>query len=170
MRTVVFLAGLLIAGSAIQAQTVDLFRTDPIGYFQGKNASGWIGSGMYFQVNYTDTLFFARDSSGEGLTVRRVLVNADKGATISRGTGHIVPAPGDSIFAVRWNEKSYPAVNGIMRWLEGQWVVSFDGEWKDWTIRIRQDAPGSLVAAAARMIPGFRPVELTAMTYRAVGK
>lgn len=170
MKTLVFLAGMLLTATATEAQTVDLFRNDPIGYFQGKTSSGWIGTGMFFQSNYSDTLHFAADSSGKGLTIRRVLVNADKGAAISRGTGHILPAPGDSVFVVRWSEKSYPAVNGVMRWLEGQWVVSFDGEWKEWTIRIRQDQPGALVAAVARMIPGFRPVELSAMTYRAIAK
>jgi hypothetical protein len=157
----------LIASTA-HAQTVDLFRNDPIGYFSGRSSSSWVGSGAFFQTNYTDTLHFGSDSTGAGLSVRRVLVNADKGVAISRGTGHIIPVPRDSIFAVRWSEKSYPAVNGVMRWQEGQWVISFDGEWKEWSIRVRQDEPGSVVAAAARMIPGFRPVELTAMTYRSI--
>jgi len=166
-KLILLVVWVLIASTA-QAQTVDLFRNDPIGYFSGRSSSGWVGSGAYFQTNYSDTLHFAPDSTGKGLSVRRVLVNADKGVAISRGTGHIIPIPGDSIFAVRWNEKSYPAVNGVMRRQEGQWVISFDGEWKEWSIRVRQDTPGLLVAAAARMIPGFRPVELTAMTYNAI--
>ncbi len=156
----------MLSAGAVQAQVFDLFRNDPIGYFGGKNASAWVGAGDYFQTNYTDTLVFSADSTGDGLNIRRVLVNADKGAAISRGTGHLVPVPGDSVYALRWTEKSYPPVNGLMRWDDGQWVISFDGEWKEWSIRVRQDDPGSLVAAAARMIPGFRPVELTAMTYR----
>lgn len=170
MKTLVFLAGMLIATTASEAQTVDLFHNDPIGYFKGKGSTGWIGSGMFFQANYTDTLFFSADSTGKGLKIRRVLVNADKGAAISRGTGQILLVPGDSVYAVRWSEKSYPPVNGVMRWLEGQWVVSFDGEWKEWTIRIRQDQPSALQAAVARMIPGFGPVELSSMTYRAIAK
>ena len=170
MKTLVILAGMLMTATASEAQTIDVFRNDPIGYFKGKSTSGWVGSGMFFQANYTDTLFFSPDSTGKGLTIRRVLVNADKGAAISRGTGHILPAPGDSVYAVRWSEKSYPPVNGVMRWLEGQWVVSFDGEWKEWTIRIRQDQPSALLAAVARMIPGFGPVELSSMTYRAIAK
>lgn len=137
-------------------------------YFRSKAASKWVGAGVYFQVNYTDTLHFSPDSTGAGLMVRRVLVNADKGTAVSRGTGIVLPQSGDSVFTVRWSEKSYPQVNGAMRWQEGQWIVSFDGEWKEWTIRIRQDQPGSLVAAAARLIPGFGPVELTAMTYKAI--
>ncbi len=170
MRKLAILVVMMLCAGAPQAQTVDLFRNDPIRYFGGKNASGWVGSGGYFQTNYTDTLHFSADSTGKGLSIRRVLVNADKGAAISRGTGHILPAPGDSIYSVRWTEKGYPSVDGVMRWQEGQWVISFDGEWKEWSIRVRQDEPGALVAAAARMIPGFRPVELTAMTYRMIGK
>ena len=170
MRKLAILVVMMLCAGAAQAQTVDLFRNDPIGYFGGKNASGWVGSGGHFQTNYTDTLQFSADSTGKGLSIRRVLVNADKGAAISRGTGHILPAPGDSIYSVRWTEKAYPSVDGVMRWQEGQWVISFDGEWKEWSIRVRQDEPGALVAAAARMIPGFRPVELTAMTYRMIGK
>lgn len=171
MRRFVIMIGTMLSAGAVQAQSVDQFRNDPIGYFGGQNASGWVGSGSYFQTNYTDTLVFSTDSAGIGLLIRRVLVNADKGAVMSRGTGHILPkTPGDSIFTVRWTEKSYPPVAGVMRWQEGQWVISFDGEWKEWSIRVRQDEPGALVAAAARMIPGFRPVELTAMTYRAVRK
>ena len=164
------LLGTILGAGAVQAQTVDLFRNDPIGYFGGKDASSWVGSGSYFQTNYTDTLHFSADSSGDGLLIRRVLVNADKGAAISRGTGHILRIPGDSLFAVRWTEKAYAPVNGVMRWQEGQWVISFDGEWKEWSINISQDKPGSLIAAAARMIPGFGPVELTAMTYRMLKK
>ncbi len=170
MKILISLAGLLLVATVGQAQPIDLFRNDPIGYFKAKGTSGWVGSGIFFQANYTDTLFFSVDSTGKGLNIRRVLVNADKGAAISRGTGHILPAPGDSVFSVNWREKSYPPVNGVMRWLEGQWVVSFDGEWKEWTIRIRQDQPSALLAAVARIIPGFGPVELSSMTYRAVAK
>lgn len=170
MRKVAILIGTILCAGAAQAQTVDLFRNDPIGYFGGKSASGWVGSGDYFQTNYTDTLVFSADSTGDGLFIRRVLVNADKGAAISRGSGHILPVTGDSLYAVRWTEKSYPPVNGVMRWQEGQWVISFDGEWKEWSIRVRQDEPGTLVAAAARNIPGFRPVELSAMTYKTITK
>lgn len=165
-------AVLVVLGLAVPcgAQTVDLFRTNPLQYFAGAKTSHWVGNGLFFQVNYSDTLQFAPDSSGKGLAIRRVLVNADKGAAISRGSGQVMPVVGDSIYAVRWTEKSYPPVNGLMRWQEGQWVVSFDGEWKEWSIRVRPDAPGTLVAGLARMIPGFRPVELSTMTYRAVGK
>ncbi len=168
MKKYAFLLGFFLIAGAVQAQTVDLFRHDPVSYFTGKSASGWVGAGTYFQVNYTDTLQFALDSSGNGLTVRRVLVNADKGSAISRGYGHIVPVPGDSIYSVHWSERSYPALNGVMRWQDQQWVISFDGEWKEWSIRVRQETPGALVAAAARNIPGLRPVELTAMTYKSI--
>lgn len=170
MKLLAILIGTMLCAGAAQAQTIDLFRNDPIAYFGGKSASGWVGTGAYFQTNYTDTLMFSADSAGTGLSIRRVLVNADKGAALSRGSGHIVPVPGDSVYAVRWTEKSYPPVNGVMRWQEGQWVISFDGEWKEWSIRVRQDAPGELVAAAARNIPGFRPVELSAMTYTMINR
>lgn len=159
-----------IAASNVQAQTMDLFRNDPVGYFGGKHASSWVGTGMYFQTNYSDTLQFSPDSTGQGLTIRRVLVNADKGVVISRGAGHLLPATGGSAYKLRWNEKSYPPVDGVMRWEDGQWVISFDGEWKDWSIRIRQDEPGNLIAAAARMIPGFRPIELASFAYQATSR
>lgn len=168
MKKLLLVVGMTLIAATAQAQTIDLFRNDPIGYFTGKSANGWVGAGTYFQVNYTDTLLFAPDSTGAGLTIRRVLVNADLQAAISRGYGHIAPKPGDSVYSVYWNEKAYPAVNGTMRWQEGQWIISFDGEWKQWSIRVRQDEPGALVAAAARMVPGFRPVELTSMTYRSL--
>jgi hypothetical protein len=164
------LSALILSGTTAVAQSPDLFRNDPVQYFTGEQASSWIGSGTYFQVNYADTLQFKKDSTGRGLSIRRVLVNADKGAAISRGWGLVRPMPGDTTYRVEWNEKGYDSVAGTMRWEDDQWVIAFDGDWKQWSIRVRQDDPGALVAAAARMIPGFRPVELTAMTYRMASK
>jgi hypothetical protein len=157
-----------ISGTAAQAQTVDLFRNDPVKFFSSEKTCSWVGSGTYFQNNYSDTLRFAPDSSGRGLEIRRVLVNADKGQAISRGFGYLSRDPGDSTFTLRWDERGYESVSGRMRWRDGQWIVGFSGEWSQWSINVRQDSTWSLVAAAARMIPGFRPVELAEMTYRAI--
>ncbi|MEW5701202.1 MAG: hypothetical protein AB1792_03125 [Candidatus Zixiibacteriota bacterium] len=144
-----------------------LFRFDPIRYFSSVGAARWVGNGRYFMVNYADTLTMTPDSTGRSVSIRRVLVNNDDTVVVSRGRGTVVAEPGDSTFALRWSESRYPEVTGRMRWQDGQWVISFDGSWSAWSIRIRYDSPFAVVAAAARSLGSFPPMELTTMTYRA---
>jgi len=147
--------------------TMGLFRLDPVRFFCSVRGGTWIGTGRYFMVNYSDTLVMTPDTSGQGLSIRRVLVNDDDTLLVSRGRGHVVREPGDSTFTIRWLEHRYPEVTGRMRWQNGQWVVSFDGAWSAWSIRVRYDSPYAVIAAAARALGAFPPVELTTMTYRA---
>ena len=173
-RLCVFVAGaaaplallLVIPAAGLTQDVMGLFHLDPFQFFSGVAQGTWVGTGRFFMTDYSDTMSAALDSTGRTLLVRRVLVNEDDTVVVSRGTGIITVQPGDSVFALQWNERRYPPVTGHMSWVEGQWVISFDGEWSAWSIRVRYGSPYSIVAAAARTLGALPPVEFTTMTYR----
>jgi hypothetical protein len=154
--------------AAAGAQTPSEFKSNPIGFFSAKGWQTWVGKGQFFGKNYTDSLKFTQASAGDALTVRRTLVETDSARVISRGTGLISHDPAGPGYEIRWTEKSYAPVTGHMDWQQGQWVVSFDGAWRDWNIGIRQDSTLSLSAAVSKLLPGIGAVDVAAMTYKRI--
>ena len=141
------------------------FRSDPVRFFTDQSSDMWVGSGKFLMNEYSDTLYITRDSTGNALLLRRVLVKTKSNSVLSRGGGMIGPASGDSLYTVAWSEKRYPDLSGQMVWEEGRWVISFDGEWSAWSILIGYDSPESIAVVIARSIAGFPAVELAGMTY-----
>lgn len=169
IRCGIFVVAVLLMGGHASAQdSSSAVRTDPVEFFAGLTGQSWVGNGRYFVADYSDTLHITVDSTGRGLVIDRVLVNADKGVVISRGSGTLTPEAGDSTFALLWSERRYPHITGRLRWADGQWEIALDGDWSAWSIHVRTDGIGSFVAAVARSFGGLPPVELVAMTYHAV--
>jgi len=160
-------AGSILSADAAAQDSLGFFRIDPVRHFTEAPGQVWVGSGRFFMTDYSDTLVITPDSTGTGLMVDRVLVDEDDTVVVSRGRGTIVPQ-GNASYAVRWSERRYPDVEGRMRWQDGQWVVTFEGEWSAWSVRVRYDTPESLVAAVARSLGSFPPVELAALKYRVI--
>jgi hypothetical protein len=69
---------------------------------------------------------------------------------------------------VRWTERNYAEATGRMHWGDNQWEISFDGEWKQWSINVRRASDSSFIAGLARAVGSFPPVELAEMTYAEV--
>ena len=168
MAVVIMLAaGSILTADAAAQDSLGFFRIDPVRHFTEAPGQVWVGSGRFFMTDYSDTLVITPDSTGTGLIVERTLVDEDDSAVVSRGRGTIIPQ-GDASYAIRWSERRYPDVEGRMRWQDGQWVVTFDGEWSAWSVRVRYDTPESLVAAVARSLGNFPAVELAALKYRVI--
>ena len=160
-------AGLMLPAGVMAQDSLGFFRLDPVRHFTEAAGHVWVGSGRFLMTNYSDTLMIVPDSTGKALVVRRILVNEDDSAVVSRGEGTVSPSD-DSTYAIYWTERRYPDLRGVMRWQDGQWVVTFEGEWSAWSVRVRYDSPESLVAAVARSLGNFPPVELAALKYRVV--
>jgi hypothetical protein len=153
------------AGSASAQDSLGTFRSDPVRFFTEQPTDMWVGSGKFLMHEYSDTLYITRDSTGNALLLRRVLVKTKSNAVMSRGGGLIGPASGDSLYPVAWSEKRYPDLSGQMVWKEGRWAISFDGEWSAWSVLIAYDSPESIAVVIARSMGGFPAVELAGMTY-----
>jgi hypothetical protein len=153
------------AGMVSAQDSLGYFRSDPVRFFTDQSSDTWVGDGRFLMNEYSDTLTFAPDSTGEALVIQRVLVKAKSGVVMSRGGGIIRPLHGDSVFTIDWSEKRYPNLSGRMAWTDGQWVITFEGEWNSWSIRITSDTPESFIATIARSLGSFPAVELAGMTY-----
>ena len=167
VTVVLLVAGPFLSTGAAAQDSLGFFRIDPVRHFSEAPGHVWVGTGRFFMTDYSDTLLITPDSAGIGLIVDRVLVNEDDTVVVSRGRGTVVPQ-GNASYAIHWSERRYPDVEGRMRWQDGQWIVTFDGEWSAWSVRVRYDTPASLVAAVARSLGNFPPVELAALKYRLI--
>ena len=174
MKRYIGIAGLLavavltLVSPARSQMLVDLFHYDVPRYFTATGSETWVGSARMLTINYTDTIHVELDSARTSLLIRRVLVNTDDTVQVSYGRGVITPEPGDTTFAIRWIEKTYPEATGHMTWDGQQWVAAFDGEWSQWFINIREVHHDAFEAAVARKVGAFPAVELLDATYRRV--
>ena len=153
---------------AQSGSALDLFRYDPVSFFAGSSGQMWVGNIRFMLQDYSDTLKLTVDSTGQALVINRVLVRMADTAVVSRGSGTITPNPGGETFAAAWFERTYDEATGLMQWNDDQWEISFEGEWKQWFINVRQESGTSFTAGLARAVGKFPPVELAEMTYFAV--
>ena len=117
---------------------------------------------------YSDTVVISADSSRRALLVRRVLVNEDDTVVVSRGRGVVGFIPGDSLRPVRWTEARFPELTGRLRFTEGQWTLEFDGEWKQWSLRLGRQSDNSFIATIGRALGNLPPVMFAGLTYQAL--
>lgn len=156
--------GLCVPGFA--QDSLGTFRSDPAEFFAGGSTRIWVGHGRFMMTNFSDTVAISADS-GRSLSVRRVLVNEDDTIVVSRGHGTIGAAAAGSVRPFRWTEARYPEVTGRMKFDAAQWALEFDGEWKQWTIRIARSGDNSFNALIGRALGSLPPVMFSALTYQA---
>jgi len=170
VRNLLTVAGLwLCLATAAGAQdTLGVFHSDPIQFFAGNSSRIWIGFGRFMMTEFSDTVIITADSARHSLQVRRVLVNEDDTVVVSRGRGSVGFTPGDTTIPLRWTESRYPQVTGRMRFSEGQWVLEFDGEWSQWSIRLAHQNDNAFAASVGRALGTLPPIMFTALTYQAL--
>lgn len=167
LHAVIITAGVLMLAVPARSQMLtEMFHYDVPRYFTGTGDETWVGSARMLTISYTDTVHVSLDSTGTSLLIRRVLVNSDDTVQVSYGRGVISPEPGDTAFTIRWIEKTYPEATGHMSWDGTQWVIAFDGEWRQWFINIREVHHDAFEAAVARKVGAFPAVELMDATYQ----
>ena len=159
---------LFAATSATAQDSLRVFHTDPVQFFAGNSSRTWIGRGRFMMTAFSDTVAIIADSTRRSLSVRRVLVNEDDTVVVSRGHGSVGFGPGDSLMPLRWTESRYPEVTGRMRFIEGQWALEFDGEWKQWSIRLSRQSENAFTAMIGRALGSLPPVMFTALAYQAL--
>ncbi|MBI5868522.1 MAG: hypothetical protein HZB43_09575 [candidate division Zixibacteria bacterium] len=153
--------------SATAQDSIGVFHTDPAGFFAGNPTRIWIGHGRFMMTNFSDTVAITADSGGRVLSVRRVLINEDDTVVVSRGHGSISITPGESTLPFHWTEARYPEVTGRMKFDAGQWALEFNGEWKQWAIRIARLGDNAFNAQIGRALGSLPPVMFSALTYQA---
>jgi len=165
---VLVLAGVCLTQSSPAQDSLGNFRTDLIAHFIDAPGSIWVGEGRYFMNDFSDTIAIRPDSSGTGLELRRTLVRTKDTVVMSRGRGQVLPAAAGQSYLVHWSEPKFANLIGTMDWVDGQWVISIDGEWSAWSVRLRYDTRFSFVAALAGALGNLPSVEVMEMTYRLV--
>jgi hypothetical protein len=162
------LATLMWMAIPVLAQdSLGVFHTDPAQFFAGTSSRTWIGRGRFMMTNFTDTVIITADTSRHSIVVRRVMVNEDDTVVVSRGRGSVTIGHADSLMPLRWTESRYPEVTGRMRFDAGQWVLEFDGEWKQWSIRLARVGGNSFNALIGRALGSLPPVMFSGLTYQA---
>ena len=165
--TLSILLCLSACASAFAQDSLGIFHTDPAGFFAGNSTLVWIGHGRFMMTNFSDTVAISADSGGRVLSVRRVLINEDDTVVVSRGHGSIGITPGDTALPFHWIESRYPEVTGRMKFDAGEWALDFNGEWKQWTIRIGRLGDNAFNAQIGRALGSLPPVMFSALTYQA---
>jgi hypothetical protein len=157
---------LLVPGSTLAQVASQTFQSDPSLFFSGAAGKMWVGNVKFMAFDYSDTLFVGLEYEKPGLLVQRVLVDNADSVVASLGEGSVVPKA-DGSFYVEWHELGQGDATGTMRWddEDQQWEVSFDGEWRQWSLNLRRLSDTSFTAALARRVAQFPPVELVAVTY-----
>jgi hypothetical protein len=159
----------LCTATLVSAQdSLGVFHSDPVRFFAGNSSRTWVGRGRFMMTAFSDTVAIAADSARRSLLVRRVLVNEDDTVVVSRGHGSVRFGPGDSLMPLRWTESRYPEVTGRMRFVAGQWALEFDGEWKQWSIRLSRQSENAFSAMIGRALGALPPVMFTALAYQAL--
>jgi hypothetical protein len=160
----------ILVPSVAHAQLApDQFKNAPSFFFGGMAGKMWVGNVKFMAFDYSDTLFVGSDPEKPGIQVQRVLVDNDDTLIVSLGEGTVVHQP-DGTYHVDWHELGQGDATGTMRWDDDdeQWEISFDGEWRQWSLNLRRLSDTSFTAALARAVAQFPPVELVAVTYQLV--
>lgn len=162
----VIVCGVSASAEADSQDSLALAQIDFVEFFTDAPTYTWVGQGRFLYNDYSDTLVISSDSSGQGLVIRRVLVRLKDTVVISRGQGSVIPADDDSTLVLTWSDRRMPELTGRIVRNAGEWMISLDGEWSAWSLRIHFDSRDSFLAALSRSLGAFPSMELLAVTYK----